>query len=219
MTTREFIKKFLKEKGYIINFIPFINSIRILSGNLLDIKKTMFRCRIKCKGKNNEIIFKNGGILRNCNININGDNNRVLLGNNVSIIKGTIWIEDSNNSIIIGANSSLCGEILLAACEGTSIELGEDVLCSSKIELRTSDSHSILDVSGERINPAKNIKIGSHVWIGEGVRITKGAETGDNTVIGTATVLNKVFTQDNVIIAGIPGKICKENINWSRYRY
>lgn len=213
------IQQLYRRYAHVFNRIPIINRIKNKGvNNKFELNKPMIRSKIVCVGNNNRIILLHGGSLDKCTFLISGDNNTIIIGNRSSAIRATICIEDSNNNIIIGDNCSLCGEILLAACEGTDIQIGEDVLCSSHIELRTSDSHSIFDDCKQRINIAKSISIGQHVWIGTGVRINKGVTIGDNSVIGNAAVVTKSFMNSNVIIAGNPAKIVKEGIMWSKDR-
>lgn len=201
------------------NRIPMINQVRNKGNdNIFDLDKPIIRSKIVCLGNNNKIILMPGGGLDKCSFHISGDHNTIIIGKRSSAIHASLYIEDSNNSIEIGDDCSLCGEILLAACEGTSIKIGDEALCSSHIELRTSDSHAIYDTGGRRINAAKNINIGKHVWIATGVRINKGVVIGDNNVIGNAAVVTKTFTNTNVIIAGNPAKIIKEEIIWSKER-
>ena len=52
-------------------------------------------------------------------------------------------------------------------------------------------------------------KIKDNVWIGPGARVYGDITIGNNTVIGTNSVVNKSFP-DNVTIAGIPAKIINE---------
>ena len=49
-------------------------------------------------------------------------------------------------------------------------------------------------------------KIKDNVWIGPGARVYGDITIGNNTVIGTNSVVNKSFP-DNVTIAGVPAKI------------
>jgi acetyltransferase-like isoleucine patch superfamily enzyme len=47
------------------------------------------------------------------------------------------------------------------------------------------DSHSILNLeTGKRVNWAKDIQIGRHVWLGAKTKILGGAEIGENAIIG-----------------------------------
>lgn len=201
------------------NKIVLINKIKCnKKNNVLELNKPMIRSKIICKGINNRIILMPGGGLDKCTFLITGNDNIIYIGEMASAIGATFCIEDSNNTIKIGNKSSLCGQILLAACEGTCIEIGEDMLASSNIELRTSDSHAIYNENNKRINMAENIKIGKHVWIGTGVRINKGVTIGEGCVVGNGSVVTRKIPNRNVIVAGNPAQIVKENIKWTRER-
>jgi acetyltransferase-like isoleucine patch superfamily enzyme len=106
----------------------------------------------------------------------------------------------------------------LAAIEGTNIIIGEDCLFSSGIVFRTGDSHSVTDLSGNRTNPSKDITIGNHVWIGHRVFVNKGVEIGENNILGTAAVVTKSITEKNCVIAGVPAKVVKTDVNWKSER-
>lgn len=108
----------------------------------------------------------------------------------------------------------MCGKIHLACTEGRKISIGNDCLFSSEIVFRTGDSHSIVDMSGERINRAADITIGDHVWIGHRVLVNKGVVIPENTVVGTGAVVTKQFDEPNTILVGVPAKVSKQNINW-----
>lgn len=92
--------------------------------------------------------------------------------------------------------------------------VGNDCLFSSEIVIRTGDSHSILNETGTRINPAKDVVIGNHVWVGHRALITKGVSIPENCVVGTGAVVTKPIDKSGTVIAGVPAKIIKENINW-----
>ena len=85
---------------------------------------------------------------------------------------------------------------------------------SSEVVLRTGDSHSIINEEGTRVNLAKDILIGNHVWIGHRVLINKGVKISDDSVVGTGSVVTNQFNQKGVCIAGNPARVIKENITW-----
>lgn len=79
-------------------------------------------------------------------------------------------IERDNNTIFIGENTSMHGRgtktVHFALDEGTNVVVGEDCMFSNDIQIRSSDSHSILDLGGKRLNQADDIVIGKHCWLG-----------------------------------------------------
>ncbi len=210
------MKKLLHRLSFIINHFPFNNRRKFSRGgvkvNYND--AILIRCKIICKGKGNKIEFEKGSLFRNCIFRISGDNNIIKIGQKVHAKNVEFWIEDNCNTISIGNNTSFCGKLHLACTEGKSITIGKECLFSSEIVFRTGDSHSIIDLSGIRINHAKDIIIGDHVWIGHRVLVNKGVVISNNSVVGTGSVVTKKFNDENIIIAGCPAKIVKNDINW-----
>lgn len=147
-----------------------------------------------------------------------GDNGTIKIGPKCYAVNTEFYIEDANGTIEVGKDTSLCGKAHLAVIEGTKIKIGENCLFSSEITFRTGDSHSLLDLKGNRINPSKDIEIKDHVWIGHKVSINKGVTIQENSVIGTGAIVTRTFLEGNVVIAGVPAKIVKENINWDAKR-
>lgn len=214
---KKILKQFIFKCYKIVNRFPFNNSFRTRKTVIDNQGALLYKCKIKSYGKNT-IVFHKGGILRNTTICIRGNNNVVEIGKDASINQGDIYIEDDNNCVVIGDQTNLCGKIHLACTEGRKIEIGNDCLCSSEIVLRTGDSHSVLDMSGNRINQAADVEVGNHVWIGYRVLINKGVVIPENTIIGTGAVVTKSFTEENTVIAGVPAKVVKRNVNWCKER-
>lgn len=101
--------------------------------------------------------------------------------------------------------------------DGIQLVIGDDCMISSSVQIRTGDSHSILDMEGQRINPAHSVKIGNHCWLGQGCRILKGGELGENVIVSTGAIVTKVFG-DNVLVGGIPAQVLRENVTWESRR-
>lgn len=215
----EKVKDLFKRNAWIINRIPFINRFRIKGKhNILTLNKPMIKCKIVIKGSGNEVVMQSGGGMSHCNIYIEGNNNKIFIGPECSIVQGILYMEDDENCISIGKNTKICGRTLLACIETTSIEIESECLLSSDIDFRTGDSHSILDINGNRINHSKSIHIGKHVWIGNGVKILKGVKIPQDCIIGTGALVTKTIEESAVIIAGNPAGIVKRNIDWETER-
>jgi len=52
-------------------------------------------------------------------------------------------------------------------------------------------------------------QIGDNVYIAPGVKIFGDVKVPNNTAIGANSVVNKSFTEENMLIAGVPAKIIK----------
>ncbi len=179
----------------------------------------MTNCRIIFHGSGNQIVMGGGGNrLINCTIEIFGNNNSIYIGDENLFNHITFWIEDENCKIQIGSLNKFTGQLQLSAVEGTSLTIGDNCLFSSGINITTTDSHSILNESGNRINPSRDIQIGDHVWVGTRVLILKGVSIAADTVVGAASLVCRSSIENCVAIAGNPARIVKRNINWNEKR-
>lgn len=93
--------------------------------------------------------------------------------------------------------------------------IGDSFLCGRHFQMMDSDFHKIISTeTGEHINPVKsNVVIGKHVWLGEGVIITKDVKIGDNSVVGAHSVVTRSIPS-NCLAVGNPAKVVKEDITW-----
>lgn len=99
---------------------------------------------------------------------------------------------------------------------GGKVSIGKHCMFAMAISIKQSDQHLIFDKSThERINYPRDIVIGNHVWIGREAQILGGAEIGDGSVCGARTVTSGKFPS-NVIIAGCPARVVRENVVWAR---
>ena len=176
------------------------------------------KVNFRISGENNKVVIDDFSRLKNCSITIFGNNNTVHIGKWSTLVNAHIWIEDDGNEIILEEHTRILGKTHLAAIEGTKILIGKDCMFSSDVHFRTGDSHSVLDMSGTRINTSEDIIIGEHVWVGTKVTCLKGAQVADHSIIGACALVTGKFTQPNCVLAGVPAKIVKEKIDWSIHR-
>lgn len=170
------------------------------------------------KGKNNYIKIGKNSVLNNSLIRICGKNNKLIIGENCVFGPGcSFWLEGNDVEITIGSNTTCTRLCQFNAQEDNSIiEVGEDCMFANTINVRTSDSHPIFDKNKVRINNAKNVKIGNHVWCCPDVKILKGVVIPDGTIIGSNSVVTKSVEKTNSLIVGIPAKTVKTDVFWSR---
>lgn len=167
-------------------------------------------------GDDNVIFVKKGTKIKNTKIIIRGSGHKVQIGEDCILDGGALCFEDSNCSISIGDRTVIHNHFHIAAVEpNATIHIGNGCLFSSYIDIRTTDSHSILDMNtGERINRARDINIGDHVWLGMSVAVLKGASIGKNSVIGYRAVVTKDIA-DNCVAVGFPAHVIKQNTTWA----
>lgn len=149
-------------------------------------------------------------------VRYNGLHDNYLFIGNIKA-KGILNIEFMGwNGKINIANGSTFENVFIQDGTNGLVEIGEDCMFSTKVELRQTDAHHIFELSsGRRINRGKNIKIGNHVWCGREVMILGGFLIGDNSIIGARAISSGQFGS-NLIIAGNSAKVIREGIIWSR---
>lgn len=220
------IKDKIKENPIKYNF-AFSLYNKILGGNKFQISKNTDMVIVSSLLKHNKIIVNgNNNIIRinaltrmsDSTIYINGNNNKLVIDEENGFEGCNIWIEDDNNEIIIGRHNRFFKGSHLAALEGKKIHIGEDGLFATNVQVRTSDSHSITDMEGKRVNIANDVSIGNHVWIATDSVVLKGSNVPNNCVVGTMSLVNRQFEEENCVYAGNPAKKVKENTNWDSKR-
>ena len=98
------------------------------------------------------------------------------------------------------------GCVILDCAEVT---IGSHTLIGPNVGLYAAN-HSIDAL--ERINGGcygKPIHIGKNVWLGGDVKVLPGVSIGDNTIIGTGSIVTKDIPS-NVVAAGNPCKVIRE---------
>ncbi|MHC1682801.1 MAG: hypothetical protein AB6733_07625 [Clostridiaceae bacterium] len=212
--------KLMQFIAYLYNCFSFTKT-KIKGKNNKIIKKTAFlkNNKVTIYGDNNRIEFESGTRIKNCSIYICGNNHNLIIKEDCNCLNSEFYFEDYNCQINIGFNTSVLGVHFAVTERNSKIIIGENCTFSRDIEIRTGDSHSIIDVStNKRINYAKNVIIEDHVWIGAHSRLLKGSKISKNSVVANSAVVTKEFSTPNCIIGGFPAKVIKENINWLNER-
>lgn len=182
-------------------------------------KDSLFRkCKITVKGTGSSIKIGNRCRFRNTVIEVFGNNSTVEIEDSVMVYENCyISIKGDNCHCVINSKTTIGSASFFLEESNTEIHVGTDCMLGRDVCLHTTDFHSVVDAStGKRINYPDSITVGNHVWLGYGVTLGKGVIVCDDSVVGEHALVNKKFTQSNICLAGIPAKIIKENINWSR---
>jgi len=174
---------------------------------------------INITGSNNFLCFEPGSSVRDCHIEVHGDHHRLWIGAGVILTQSTIWFEDHHCQISIGEKTTMQRFGHIAVTEpNRKIEIGPECMFSFDVDIRNGDSHSILNLeTGKRVNWAKDIQIGRHVWLGAKTEILGGAEIGENAIIGIGSMVNGKI-EANCIAVGTPAKVVKSGFTWAGER-
>jgi acetyltransferase-like isoleucine patch superfamily enzyme len=97
----------------------------------------------------------------------------------------------------------------------SEIYIGRNVIIGANCKIIDNDFHPFMvdKRMNQKVQDIRKcpIKIGDGCFISANVIILKGSGLGDNCVVGAGSVVSGKFS-DNVIIAGNPAKILKNNV-------
>jgi acetyltransferase-like isoleucine patch superfamily enzyme len=125
-----------------------------------------------------------------------------------------VWIGDGSKlrchegRIEIGAKTVMGQECTISAYQ--RVRIGEQCVIADRSMFIDFD-HGVVEVERPiRLQGIykRDVIVGSNVWIGYGACILRGVSVGDNSVIGT----NSVVTKDvpaNAVVAGIPARVIR----------
>jgi acetyltransferase-like isoleucine patch superfamily enzyme len=222
MPTSFFISTFIPLKRITSLAYYFINGNRKKicgKDNFLQINTHYSRFKkveFEIDGSNNTLVIERGATISNTKIFIRGSHHTLTIGENCWINGGLLWLEDYECQISIGKGTSIHGAHIAATELGSTIKIGEDCMLSSDIQIRSGDSHSIVDLCSNQIsNYAENVNIGDHVWIAARVQILKGVSVGSGSIIGAGAVVTKSIPENSLAV-GVPANVKKSNVSWIR---
>jgi acetyltransferase-like isoleucine patch superfamily enzyme len=122
-----------------------------------------------------------------------------------------LWV-GQNGKLTIGNNFNVTANSQIGCSH--SVTIGKDVLFSWNVLLMDTDAHPIYNKEMQLINADRPIIVDDNVWVCARTTILKGACLPPNSVIGAGTLINSRFEKSNVLIAGNPARIVKEEIVW-----
>jgi acetyltransferase-like isoleucine patch superfamily enzyme len=103
-----------------------------------------------------------------------------------------------------------------------SVRIGEQCVIADRAMFIDFD-HGVVEVERPIRKQGiymREVEVGNNVWIGYGACILRGVRVGDNSIIGT----NSVVTKDvpaNAVVAGVPAKVIRmrespRTLRWTR---
>ena len=215
----------------VVRASPLVRKLRAylwrrLSGAVVRIRGTghristgdtpIIRGRIEVSGRANCLEIGDGARLWDVNIVIHGSGLVCRIGRDCRIRGGTLVVEDTGSMLEIGNATTLISATVVAS-EGGAVHLGDDCLVAAGVDIRNSDGHSIVDEEGRRLNPAADVTIGRHAWIGLGSQVLKGVTLGDCSVVGARSLVNRNVPK-NTIVAGVPARLIRGQVDWNHRR-
>ena len=137
-----------------------------------------------------------------------------------------VWIGDGTKIrchegvVEIGAKTVMGQECTISAYQ--RVRIGEQCVIADRAMFIDFD-HGIVEVERPiRLQGIykRDVEVGNNVWIGYGACILRGVSIGDNSVIGTNTVVTKDVPA-NAVVGGIPARIIRmreapQDLRWKR---
>jgi acetyltransferase-like isoleucine patch superfamily enzyme len=137
-----------------------------------------------------------------------------------------VWIGDGTKirchegTVEIGEKTVLGQECTISAYQ--RVRIGEQCVIADRAMFIDFD-HGVVEVERPIRQQGiykRDVEVGSNVWIGYGACILRGVRVGDNSVIGT----NSVVTKDvpaNAVVGGVPARVLRmreapEALRWAR---
>lgn len=168
-------------------------------------------------GTNGIIIVRKGTSFSGCSVYFKNGGTAIFEKSKYKITNVKTYINHSNSIFYVDEDFS-CVDCKCYLYEGNDIYIGKDNQWSFDIQIRNSDSHSIIDMTNNKIcNKGQDVSIGNHCWLANNVAVLKGGVLGNDTIVGAYSVVTKHFRENNVIVAGNPARLVKGNVKWSRH--
>lgn len=153
---------------------------------------------------------------RMCTLHVWGDNNHITI-DKTSVDEFHVFIQGNGHKLKWGAGTTANGATIVMAENNTRLDIGRDCMLSNA-HIRTSDGHAIYDKNTGRIlnHGARDMRIGNHCWICFNSQLNKNAKLGDNIIVAAHSVVSNTFDEPYSIIGGIPARVIKNGVCFSR---
>lgn len=145
------------------------------------------------------------------------DNCRIHMKNSTMVSRGDVSIYPGTRIVINN------GELSIG--NGTKINTNCEIYCSNRISIgkncrfapgviiRDSDAHKFTYEEHNLESKTTPIYIEDDVWLGQQSMILKGVRIGKGSVVSARAVVTRDIPEHS-LVAGVPAKVIKENIEW-----
>ncbi|HTZ87637.1 MAG TPA: acyltransferase [Solirubrobacteraceae bacterium] len=108
----------------------------------------------------------------------------------------------------IGAKTVMGQECTISAYQHVSI--GRECIIADRVMLIDFD-HGVTEVERPiRLQGIykRDVRVGHNVWIGYGACVLRGVQVGDNSIVGTSSVLTR-DVPENAVVGGVPARVIR----------
>ncbi|NGM21803.1 acyltransferase [Roseomonas stagni] len=149
-------------------------------------------------------------------LTVGGHRGVVVLGGTTGTVNLKLTMNGLGNLFIQGAEGSANSLDCLLDGEGRRIAIGAGCMISYGVQLRTSDSHAILDIAGGcQVNMPEDVVVEPHVWLARDVVVMKGVTIGRGSAVGARSLVT-ADVAPCTLVAGVPARVLRQGVTWSR---
>jgi acetyltransferase-like isoleucine patch superfamily enzyme len=110
--------------------------------------------------------------------------------------------------VSIGAKTVMGQECTISAYQ--HVEIGRECIVADRVMLIDFD-HGVVEVERPiRLQGIykRDVRVGHNVWIGYGACVLRGVSVGNNSILGTSTVVTD-DVPENAVVAGVPARVIR----------
>jgi len=136
-----------------------------------------------------------------------GPDAKLVLGRWSWIGHGT-KIRAHEGEVRIGAKTVLGQECTISSFQHVSI--GRECIVADRVMLIDFD-HGVVEVERPVRHQGiykRDVRVGHNVWVGYGACFLRGVTVGDNTIVGTYSVVTR-DVPDNAVVGGVPARVVR----------
>lgn len=171
--------------------------------------------KFSARAEDNIIALGNAAFSR-AKVSFNGSRNVLLVEESTQKLGFNATLGGNQNLIQIGPDVSINSADLLASGYGARVIIGKGCMISYGVRVRTSDSHSIIDLeNGAVINSPQSVAIDEDVWLAADVMVLKGVHIGRGSIIAARSVVTR-DVPPCTLMAGTPARKVRSNVSWLR---
>lgn len=173
---------------------------------------------ITFKGTNN-ILYCEGNVkLVGAKFAFEGNNSIVYLSSSLNSQYSFTLVIYNDSTFFIGREGNMSSPININIQESQNVIIGAECSLSSGVNIRTADIHPIYDNQAkQRVNYAKSVFIGDHVWIGHLAYISRGVQIGSGAIVENNSFLpHNAKIPSNSLVLGNPAKIERKDVFFTK---
>lgn len=192
--------------------------INILEKNRIVGNPKINNSTISFKGNNNVLYCEGNVKITNAQFLFEGNNSIVYLSSTMNSQYSITLVLYNNSTFFIGREGNISSPININIQESQNVIIGAECSLSSGVNIRTADIHPIYDnQTKQRVNYAKSVFIGDHVWIGHLAYVSRGVKIGSGAIVDNYSfVPHNAQIPSNSLVVGNPTRIEKQNVFFTK---